>query len=68
MDAIVFIIIALIFVSAKQSDAKQMVNSQEEELIVPNINRASRLNETFYHDEHAFCEIANALGFPKELQ
>lgn len=66
MDAVIFIIIALIFVSNTQQVNKQAVDTVEEAPL-SNPNRTARLNDTFYRDEHAFCEIANALGFPKEL-
>lgn len=66
MDAIVFILIALVFVVNKTPVVSAHVDIPEE-VPVSNANRTARLNETFYRDEHAFCEIANALGFPKEL-
>lgn len=65
MDAIIFIMIALVLViradRVPESEAAKTV-----EYVAEDTQRTTMLNETFYEDKEAFYEIAHALGFPKE--
>lgn len=69
MDAVVFLVIALVFTyyNLKDTDTVETVNTAtlENESEV-NVNRVAKVNDTYYEDLNAFSEIINALGFPKE--
>lgn len=67
MDALLFMILALILtlkvVLGKPEDSS---NPEIIETASEDTNRVAKLNETFYEDPEAFCDIIHALGFPKE--
>lgn len=59
MDGIIVFVIALIFSAVYRSKGGSASASIEVERIVTN----PTLNPEMKHDEHAFMEIANELGF-----
>lgn len=63
MDAVVFIILALILV-LKPEPHHTTVEGQVE-ANVEDVTREAKLNPSFYNDENAFSEMINELGFPK---
>lgn len=62
MDAVVFITVSLVMFGL-QVFGKTGSVSETEEMVVEDITREVRLNETFYEDPDAFSEISHALGF-----
>lgn len=66
MDALIYMIFALFIilkvVNSKDTEATLVL----EESSASNVERIAKLNDSFYEDPDAFCEIAHALGFPKE--
>lgn len=66
MDALIYMIFALFIilkvVNSKDTEATIVL----EESSASTVERIAKLNDSFYEDPDAFCEIAHALGFPKE--
>lgn len=66
MDALIYMIFALIIVikltnsPSTEDDVKLVESTTETE------NRVAKINESYYEDLDAFSEIIHALGFPKE--
>ena len=75
MDGLVFMILTLVL-TVLSLNKKEEVNTnalsteiQESdcsELSKENVERVSKLNDSFYEDPNAFSRIINMLGFPKE--
>lgn len=64
MDAVLFTGIAVVLVIMqmyKPDDA----SSSSKDIVVEDVTRVAKLNDSFYEDLDAFSEIAHALGFPK---
>lgn len=67
MDALLFMILALVMTikvslgNANKVETDDIIEAQEEPA-----NRVAKLNDSFYEDPDAFCDIIHALGFPKE--
>lgn len=66
MDALLFMIIALVLVVRQVNDLYEDTGDNVAETITEDVAREAKLNETFYEDLDAFSEIIHALGFPKE--
>lgn len=66
MDALLFMIIALVLVVRQVNDLYEDTGDNAAETITEDVAREAKLNETFYEDPDAFSEIIHALGFPKE--
>ena len=66
MDAVIFLILSVIL-AWKILDSPDAVDTSSKTVIEPEdtTNRVAKLNETFYEDDNAFMELANALGFTK---
>ena len=63
MDFVIFFTVALFTVTmaVKNGEDTPDKNTQIND-VSEDMSRKAKLNETFYHDEQAFCEIINALG------
>lgn len=64
MDAVLFITLAVVLVFMQYNKPEE--TDEFDKIKSEDITREARLNESYYEDPNAFCEIANALGFPKE--
>ena len=63
MDAIIFIIVALIWtLRLEQPKANEEIKSVKD-YAPEDTTRVTKLNDAFYEDPDAFMEIAHALGF-----
>ena len=68
MDAVIFISVAL-FLTLKimyGKEAETPTQKAIDKMVVEDVTRTAKLNESFYEDPNAFSEIINALGYPKE--
>lgn len=66
MDAVIFIVLALIFVLRVEKSGEP--ENTDVQFTPENTNRKIGSNELLYEDTEAFYEIAHALGFPKEMR
>ncbi len=66
MDALLFMILALVMAIKVSNETEEVPVDIIAETVDQDIERVAKLNESFYEDPNAFCEIINALGFPKE--
>lgn len=64
MDAVLFTGIAVVLV-VMQMYKPDDASSSSKDIIVEDVTRVAKLNDSFYEDPDAFSEIAHALGFPK---
>lgn len=62
MDFIIFFSVA-IFITALHMKNDNAAATGNELNDVEEVKRTTKLNDNFYHDDNAFCEIINALGF-----
>lgn len=60
MDALILILIAVFFCVRQGLDAVEVDEDLAEE-VQPELE--TKLNPSFYSDENAYMEVANALGF-----
>lgn len=66
MDAIVFIILALVLtLRPKPVEATQRVSGNDITVSAEDTTREAKLNDSYYEDPNAFSEMINELGFPK---
>lgn len=66
MDALIYMIFALVIVikvvnTTNVEEATKLTESSKDMQ-----NRVAKINESYYEDLDAFSEIIHALGFPKE--
>ena len=64
MDAVLFTGIAVVLV-VMQMYKPDDTSSSSKDIVVEDVTRVAKLNDSFYEDPDAFSEIAHALGFPK---
>ena len=64
MDAVLFTGIAVVLV-VMQMYKPDEASSSSKDIVVEDVTRVAKLNDSFYEDPDAFSEIAHALGFPK---
>lgn len=64
MDAVLFTGIAVVLV-VMQMYKPDDASSSSKDIVVEDVTRVAKLNDSFYEDPDAFSEIAHALGFPK---
>ena len=64
MDAVLFTGIAVVLV-VMQMYKPDDASSNSKDIVVEDVTRVAKLNDSFYEDPDAFSEIAHALGFPK---
>lgn len=64
MDAVLFTGIAVVLV-VMQMYKPDDASSSSKNIVVEDVTRVAKLNDSFYEDPDAFSEIAHALGFPK---
>lgn len=59
MDAIVILILSIVFVTLSKPEVKSI----ESDIAYEVLQRPTKLNEDFYDDPNAFRRIVNELGF-----
>ena len=59
MDAIVILILSIVFVTLSKPEVKSI----ESDITYEVLQRPTKLNEDFYDDPNAFRRIVNELGF-----
>ena len=64
MDAVLFTGIAVVLV-VMQMYKPDDASSSSKDIVVEDVTRVAKLNDSFYEDPDAVSEIAHALGFPK---
>lgn len=64
MDAVLFTGVAVVLV-VMQMYKPDDASSSSKDIVVEDVTRVAKLNDSFYEDPDAFSEIAHALGFPK---
>ena len=64
MDAVLFTGIAVVLV-VMQMYKPDDASTSSKDIVVEDVTRVAKLNDSFYEDPDAFSEIAHALGFPK---
>lgn len=64
MDAVLFTGIAVVLV-VMQMYKPDDASSSSKDIVIEDVTRVAKLNDSFYEDPDAFSEIAHALGFPK---
>lgn len=65
MDMLLFICFVSVIAFKVYSEKESTPEVKPIETTIDDSKRIAKLNDTLYHDENAFSEIINALGFPK---
>ena len=63
MDAIIFIGFSL-FLTLRIMFGKDAKDAPAAEVVPEDTTRVAKLNDTFFEDPNAFCEMITAVGFP----